>query len=170
MTDLESQLMRMAIQTLDSTPPVNIPSGVEVVDHWQKGSFGGVLSWSKAYPPSSDGNAALHSALYCRVETTWRRMASAWAQTKSAGDVGTEKGPGLHKLRTTSVDQCARLVVGFASSGVVAIELNTDAGSVHRRPGLNGFCLFGIAHGEPTTHAYGIDRRGGRIPSEPLIL
>ncbi len=78
-------------------------------------------------------------------------------------------GAGLHRLGGGSRDPL-RLTVALASPDIATIELRHDRARSTRPPGVGGFYLFGITHGDPITYARPLDSDGQPGAGEPLLL
>ena len=164
--------MQVATRTLTggSDLPGALPQGVRVLDSWQNERFGGVLFWiDMSLNFHGWGTAILHDAMLRHDRDGWRPMGGGGGAAGTAEELAAEKGPGLHRLSTTSQDP-VRLMQAFASPGVCAIELRSVHGRASRSPGLDGFSLIGITHNDPITYAQALDRDGQPIAGEPLLL
>jgi hypothetical protein len=146
-------------------------AGIRVLDRWRDRSYGGVLFWAdREVGLIRPDRPALHRVQCELLNGAWRGRGSGGMTTPSASELIAEKGPGLHRLGGGSAGDPVRLTDAIASPEVSTIELRSDRGKSERRPGMDGFCLFGITHQDPITYAYALDATGDPLPGEPLLI
>jgi hypothetical protein len=111
----------------------------------------------------------LHHVAFDLVDREWRTAGGGGSGSLTAPEILATEGVGLHRLGGSSRDP-VRFTLAIASPEVISIELRSDRGVLTRRPGTEGFCLFGVTDSDPITHARAIDKNGQALPGEPLLL
>jgi hypothetical protein len=145
--------------------------GIRVLDWWRDRPHGGVLFWVESGLGFISPDRPTLYCVQCElVNGAWRGCGSGGGTMRSASELIAERGPGLHRLGGASAGDPVRLTHAIASPEVATIELRSDRGHTHRRPGMDGFCLLGITHDDPITYAHALDATGDPLPREPLLL
>jgi hypothetical protein len=146
-------------------------AGIRLLDRWRDRSYGAVLFWVDGeLGLISPDRPALHFVQCGLVNGVWRSRGSGGTTTQSASELLAERGPGLHRLGGGSAGDPVPLTDAIASPEVSTIELRSEARKFGRRPGIDGFCLFGITHQDPVTYAHALDATGDLLPGDPLLL
>jgi hypothetical protein len=148
----------------------SLRGGVRLLDAWRDGSYGAVLFWvDRALGLWDVDHAVLHH-VDCELHGgAWRSRGSGAAGTHGTSEILAQTGPGLHRLGGGSQDP-VRVTCAIASPEVSTIELRSAHRVTERRPGVDGFCILGIKHQDPITHAYAVNSTGDTLPGEPLLL
>jgi len=144
--------------------------GVRLLDSWRDGDHGAVLFWAdRELDLWGHGHAVLH-LVHCDLLNDGRRSrgGGGWS-TFAAAEILSETGNGLHRLGGAAHDP-VRMTLAIASLEVSSIQLRSAHGTVERRPGEDGFCLFGITPYDPITCARALDAGRQALPGEPLLL
>lgn len=163
----ELDLLAMAELESGHETAVALPHGVRVLDSWRDGDHGAVLCWvDRELGLWRHGNAVLRLVHCDLVDDVWR--SGGWG-TFTAAEILAETGGGLHRLGGGGHDP-VRVTVAIVSSEVSSIQLRSDQRMVERRPGEDGFCLFGITRHDPITYAHPLDATGAVLPGDPLLL
>lgn len=169
---LHRELFRaaLALATEDHKATPALRPGVRVLDRWTDGHFGGVLFWvSEELDLWGVGKAMLHTVSCELIDGAWPTQGGGGGSGRPAGEILARTGPGLHYLGSSSSDRL-RLTRAIASPEVASIQLSSDSVVSERQPGIDGFCLIGIAHQDPITYARAFDAAGLQLPGEPLLL
>jgi hypothetical protein len=97
--------MLVAGRALESGPDslAELPEGVRAVDSWHNERYGGVLFWiDKDLNLNGWGRAVLPHTLLRRDDHGCRPMGAGGSGIATADEIAAEKGPGLHRLSTSS--------------------------------------------------------------------
>ena len=164
-------VQRVAKAALESRPDAagGLPAGVRLLDSWWGRRDGAVVFWiDRSLNLHGQGQALLHHEQFERHQHDWQPAGAGSGSCESPQVLIARLGRGLHRLGGGGRDPL-RLTTAIASGEVATIELRSDHGSTIRRPGADGFCLFGITFSDPITYAHPLDA-AQRSLGEPLLL
>jgi hypothetical protein len=168
---LTGTIKTVARAVLESVPGAgaSLPEGVRLLDSWSNKRDGAVLFWiEQELDPHRWGQATLHHERFELDKDCWHPAGGGGHSCETAEVLLGRMGPGLHRLGAGYRDP-VRVTMAIASREVVTIELRTERGSTTRRPGADGFCIFGITFSDPITYAHPLYVSGQSL-GEPLIL
>jgi hypothetical protein len=144
--------------------------GVRALDRWEQGPHAAML-----FTVDEDADLAgtrepvLYDVYLERAGDAWQGFSGGMLSTENLTEAVAALGPGLHEISRTSRGP-VRLIWALASPEVARVTLMDDGQTRERKPGRDGFVLFGTTQGDPITHVHAVDPAGRRLPTEPILL
>ena len=169
--DLKREVDLAGVARLESIHDVaqDLPVGVRMLDLWRSGEHGAVLFWvDREVDLWGFGYANLRLAEGERVDGVWGVSGGGGWGTFAAAEYIAKDGVGLHRHGGSSGGP-VRFTVALASPEVSSIELRSDHAASSRSPGVDGFCLIGVAVSDPVTYARPLDADGQPLGGELLL-
>ena len=172
--DLMNAIAQLSADSLTegSLPADGAIDGVRALDVWELGSTAAMLFIVDAEVDLvGTGDPALFDVYLEKEPNGWRGYIGASLTFDSDGlsDELVTLGPGLHEVCRSSKGP-VRHIWAHASPEVEFVRLIAGNQQRNRKPGQDGYVLFGTIHGEPITYAHAVDAAGGDLPSEPILL